>query len=102
MICSRRGMYPIGTMTSTSSFKPAAACLPFLLFITFALPAEGVHLLLLMLYGVPLTRPLIVEDFHYIVNVFAERAGLFDQKDLDRKTDYQVKSRMWCLVLFPS
>jgi len=62
-------------MTSTSSFKPA--CLPFLLFIAFA---EGVHLRLLMVDGVPLTRPLIVEDFHYIVNVFAEHAGLLTRK----------------------
>ena len=77
-------------MTSTCSFKTAVVCLAFVFFITFASPAEAAFPRLLMVYGAPLARPLVVEDPQEIVKVFVGTSEAVDRNDLDRRQYFEL------------
>ena len=77
-------------MTSTCSFKTAVFCLALVFFLTLASPAEGAYPRLLMVYGAPLTRPLVVEDPRDIVKVFAQTGESVDRSDLNGRPYFQL------------
>jgi len=72
------------------SFKAVVFGLAFVFFMTLASPAEAVWPRLLMVYGAPLTRPLVVEDTQDIVKVFVLTGETVDRNDLDRRPSFAL------------